>query len=150
MSYPTVAPTQGEIVSTPTALLPIEPLVGGFAIPGIAYVSHRPHRSEREARELIERIAHDPAAYLSVCTDLKVPGVSDLRRCWPGRAAAPLTLAEPVSREITLKPGARVYVGDVRIEVRAVCPHWARLQIVTSEHSRILSEQHHNAEHREG
>lgn len=57
----------------------VREVVGGFLVPTVAMVWAAPHRSGRAAREIAERIATQPRAYLAACRDHEVPGVVDLR-----------------------------------------------------------------------
>ena len=51
-----------------------------YTVAGVASVVAHPVRLAHQARELAERIAREPDAYLAACRDYGVPGVTDERR----------------------------------------------------------------------
>lgn len=60
-----------------------------FTIPGVAVVTAAPHRTRHAARQMAERIAREPAAYLDVLTAFDVPGIVDRRPISHARGGTP-------------------------------------------------------------
>jgi hypothetical protein len=67
---------------------PVVPTRTGYAVPAFVAVAAWPHRTADDARELAERVAARPLAYLPLV--LAMPGVADLRVTF-GKGAARAT-----------------------------------------------------------